>query len=607
MGDHVFAITVSPRDGDVWIGSDMGIARYSEKRQDWDYYTRASGLPSDQIQGIAFGGDGKVYVGTQCDGIALAGPGDDYKKWRTVTAPAKMPAAVFGKGLPSNLINNLESIGPVAGHSLVVAMTPSGAALTENGDEWMFLRGEDWKDHTPGPYEANPDIDKEKRPAEDWITALGTDGVAVWTGYRKAGVESSKLGVAGLDVGVSAANVAKGSVIIRAILALPEQPPLFAAYDDVAGGLLTLDNAPAFKLAARIPVVRGPEPFPASPPMPAADDAHALASRLEKLNGRIAPGEAFYLADDWRTQGDWVGRYGSGFAKLCGIGQNGDQDYSLQPGYEVSLDVGPHHEAGAENLGWYHSNETTDDLRFLYDPTLGHRRDAEDNDGSYDGKIYPETYDGPGLLVKAAVPRGVHYLSLYFVNDDAHTKGGNKYRDYDVQIYSDLNNSGNVQMDAPLARTRVTDFWGGVYKQFFVCGPAHYVVRIGRNRSFVTKLQGIFLDPVTEALTDNPAVLPGFDAVPYQAPDEPENAQYSPLAQAAVDLWKQMDDDLGLRGAINLQMPYRIWSYRAAVAGQAPPELLEHWRWQISIWTQDDRAKFDQSVKAAHDAAGAAK
>ena len=48
-------------------------------------------------------------------------------------------------------------------------------------------------------------------------------------------------------------------------------------------------------------------------------------------------GEAVYLADDWRTQGDWIGRYGAAYALLCGTEKGLDQAYPLQPGYKVTF------------------------------------------------------------------------------------------------------------------------------------------------------------------------------------------------------------------------------------------------------------------------------
>ena len=613
IGDRVFAITVSSKDGDVWIGTDMGLARYSEKRRDWDYYTRASGLPSDQIECIAFDGDGRIYAGTQASGIAVAEPGDDYTKWRSLTAPTSTAPTPFGDGLASNFINCLQAFA-VDDVSLIAALTPSGATFTQDGESWKFVRGQDWQTgaNTVGTLPL-------PIPSENWLTALQSAGSHVWVGYRKAGVESRALDETGsLKV---LANVEKpASVVIRDILTIPDQPPLFAAYDGAVGGLLTVDNAPSFKAAATS--TNAATQPPSTAPIPTLDDAKALAARLGKLTQQLAPGEAFYLADDWRTQGDWVGRYGGSYTKLCDMADKSaagartqDQDYSLMPGYEVSIQLSPHNKKDFNDTSdskpalpfRSHENETSDDLRSLYDPTLGHRRDAEDDDGSTKTDVYPESYNGPDLWVRAKVPDGVHCLSLYFQNNDAHNAGGSKYRDYNLDVFPDQQPDSKVQAaiesGEPLARTRVTDFWGGVYKQFLVCGPAGFVVRIGRNRSFGTRLQAVFLDRVTGDVPDNPGQLPGFDSAPYLPPDEPTDYHPTPLTDAAVNLWSQLDDALSLRGAINLQMPFRIWCYRAAIAGHAPAEILERWRWQISIWTPDDRKKFDDAMKAAHNAA----
>jgi hypothetical protein len=595
----VFTIAVSPKDGDVWMGTDMGLARYSEKRQDWDYYSRASGLPSDQVQSIAFDDNGELYAGTQCSGIAIAGPDDDYTKWRTITAPTPVPAAPAGEGLASNLINDIRTIhaGNAEG---MMAVTPHGTAVMPGGDKWMFIRGADWKDHTAGPYADSDDSFQGTLPTEDWATALYGTGTHLWVGYRKMGVESRNTdGANATDI---AANVKPpGTVIIRAILALPDQPPFFACYDGTAGGLLTLANAPAYKPAATGIATNAAAPaLPAEAPIPTVDEGKVLATPLGKLTNQLIPGEAYYLADDWRTEGDWIGRYGSGYAKLCGMAQ-GDQDYALEPGYEVKLQMGPHHEENAARPVSFHDDEVSKDMRSLYDPALGYRRDAEENDFSDNTKTYPESYNGPDLWVRVTVPDGVHCLSLYFYNNDAHDKSEAKYRDYDVDVLPSYADDNKVDAATPLARTRVTDFWGGVYKQFLVCGPTSYVVRIGRDRSYGTRLQGVFLDQVTGSLPETPIQLPGFDTAPYLPPDEPQNYKSTPLTDAAVTLWNKLDDDLALRSSVALQMPMRIWCYRAAVAGGAPAALLEKWRWTISIWTPDDRKKFDDSMKAAYD------
>ena len=134
LGDRVFAMAVSPKDGDVWMATDMGLARYSEKRRDWDYYTRASGLPSDQIACIAFDGNGTLYAGTQSAGIVMASGSDNYAKWQTVSTQATAPQAAMGVGLASNLIN---TILPV--RNLITAYSPSGISATTGGRIWRYI------------------------------------------------------------------------------------------------------------------------------------------------------------------------------------------------------------------------------------------------------------------------------------------------------------------------------------------------------------------------------------------------------------------------------------------------------------------------------------
>jgi len=638
IGDRVFSIAVSPKDGDVWIATDMGLSRYSEKRQDWDYYTRASGLPSDQIQSLTFDDDMQLYAGTQCDGVAIAGPDDDYAKWHVVHAPANIPPAAGGDGLATDLVNDIHTVQAPSGKvSGILAVTPFGMEAKEAyGDDWRFARGQDWQSNTPGPYDNRESLGG--LPAsEDWMTVMGGTGTNVWVGYRRLGVESRVAGAQDAphllpyskapdgarthfwlgDGGVDVRNMGEVSrikanvegpavVLIRAFLPLPDRPPLFAAYDSASGGLLKLAKAPPGESTVITGTVSSPAgqasppALPAAVPPPVAADVQPLFLSVAKLTQQLVAGEAYYLADDWRTEGDWIGRYGTGYVKLCGMAE-GDQDYQLQPGYKVKLQVGPHHEENAAGPVSFHDDENSNDLRSLYDPTIGHRRDAEENDFSDNEKVYPETYDGPDLWVRVTVPESVHCLSLYFLNNDAHTVSNAKYRDYDVTIVPDFGDDDKIEAAAPLARTRVTDFWGGVYKQFMVCGPASYVVRIGRNRSFGTRLQAVFLDPVTGPLTDTPGQLPGFNTVPYSWPDEPDDYHPTPLTDAAVTLWSKLDDGLVLRGAIPLQMPLRIWCYRAAVTGGAPAAILEHWRWEISIWTPEDRKKFDDAMKAAYE------
>ena len=160
LGSRVFAIAMCPTDGDVWIATEVGVARYSLADDDWDYFTRASGLPSNQIQAIAFDAKGNIYLGTQCDGIAMADAKDKYQKWAVAAGLPQMPNAATGSGLGSSLINDMAMAIPpqnavMQGEAerLVVA-TPLGLSTSSDyGDHFNLIRGEDWQDNVKGLFE----------------------------------------------------------------------------------------------------------------------------------------------------------------------------------------------------------------------------------------------------------------------------------------------------------------------------------------------------------------------------------------------------------------------------------------------------------------------
>lgn len=82
LGERVYDIACNPVDGDIWIATNAGLSRYSEPSQDvksagmgagkWSYVTRADGLPSDQVNAIAFSPNGDLFAGTQCSGLAIS-------------------------------------------------------------------------------------------------------------------------------------------------------------------------------------------------------------------------------------------------------------------------------------------------------------------------------------------------------------------------------------------------------------------------------------------------------------------------------------------------------------------------------------------------------
>ena len=149
LGAHVGALAVGPL-GDIWMATEAGLARYGDRTGHWSYFTRADGLPSDQAGCLAFGPDGTLYVGTLCDGIAIASPADDYASWRVVPGPGGQPRLAKGKGLPSAQINALL----VARNGSVFVGTPYGLAFSaDRGRSWEYVRGADYLDSANGQFD----------------------------------------------------------------------------------------------------------------------------------------------------------------------------------------------------------------------------------------------------------------------------------------------------------------------------------------------------------------------------------------------------------------------------------------------------------------------
>jgi len=127
------------------------------------------------------------------------------------------------------------------------------------------------------------------------------------------------------------------------------------------------------------------------------------------------------------------------------------------------------------------------------------RRQAEWDDH---GEAYPFELAGPDLYCNLDIPDGQHILSFYDLNKDAH-EGSNRYRDYLISIRIQPERHGpddNSDFDRQpeLARARIRDFWGGVYKRFLVRGPISLKIRFSRNHSLNTIMDGVMLDTTDE-------------------------------------------------------------------------------------------------------------
>ncbi len=593
LGERVFKIAVCPTDGDVWMASSRGLARYSVKRKTWTYITRADGLPSDQANALAFDKAGNLYVGTQCDGIAKAYAADEYLNWHTTPGIARLPMTPTGEGLPSGLINDVL----VARDGAVYAATASGLAVSKDGgDHWTYRRGRDWREkaqYQAAAFAASPVSVKETPedsalPAEDAIMCLAQDAAGrIYLGHWRKGEE------------ILPASDAKHSETNR-----PER----GASGDWVTALLPLSGGAMWSghyrtdglTACALPKVSAEEtetaalPLPAAPPPPAE-----LAAWTEKAKTSAVPlstGGGAYLGEDWTTGGDWTGRYGRGSGILCAMHSPFDGRCVNETEYDVKQQIGPLRSKDDGLRYWIHWIKS-DNPHVLYDPDSGYRRQADWDDH---GEAYPFTQEGPDIWITITVPAGTHRVSLYLFNRSAHGEWipDDCYRDYLVELREFRPNLQEADALPALARTRAQNTWGGVYKQFAVQGAGKFYLKIARNHSINAICSGVFLDhlPAKIGAAD---YLSSLSEVTYAPPlngavDVPPPVAGKGLTglQAASSLWTALDASAAQRKTAESLTVCRLLAYRAALAGAANPALLENWRWQICLWTPDDRQRF---------------
>ena len=104
LGERIYAIKCCALTGDVWVATNCGLSRYSEKLQAWKHVTRLDGLPPGGIGSMAFDSAGTLYAGTLSDGVVIATLADDYKTFQNVRGPDAESMVPNGTGLPANLI-----------------------------------------------------------------------------------------------------------------------------------------------------------------------------------------------------------------------------------------------------------------------------------------------------------------------------------------------------------------------------------------------------------------------------------------------------------------------------------------------------------------------
>ncbi len=536
IGERVFALAVCPTTGDVWMATSGGLTRFAAATGVWSTLTRADGLPSDAADAIAFDPAGNVYVGLATDGVAMADAADGYARWRQVTAsfrPDPATAAGTGTGLPSGYVNDVM----VARDGRVYVGTPLGLAWSDDrGATWRYVRGADWAEKaqmdalpTPPRWDGRRSTFPKPMPArpprggadlaEDYVEAVGeTPTGRLLVGYRRRGWQAFDRDAGGDSVsGLLTAGPPSSPTADSCVRALPRGGngyPCVGQY--LTGDVDPLDGLTNPSVAAR-PSPAEPPPLPPGAPPPDGAARAAAVWSVPAVGPQPMPaGTVVPLADDWLTQGAWLGRYGRYWCVLPAIDMPKDYVWGAAT-RPVPWSLGIGHVAPPTEYTRYDSRKPGDDPRalelppILYDAhvRLGFIKAADRgrfttrNDGSLH---YPQTMDGPNLVYRLDVPAGTFVLSAYEVNGDEHDSPANYRRDFGIVVRSadgtpadaavPPRGTGGTDLDrgTVLATARVRDFGTGVYKRFLVRGPAALAIEVARDYSFVTTTSGLMLD-----------------------------------------------------------------------------------------------------------------
>ncbi|MCX7008866.1 MAG: hypothetical protein NTY53_16750, partial [Kiritimatiellaeota bacterium] len=281
LGERVFAIACCPTDGDVWLATSAGLARYGMAKSTWSYFTAWDSLSSDQVQSLAFDAQGNLFAGLQCGGVAVARAAERYQKWTTYAAPwyrdegnrIPFPVVPSGKGLPCNFINQVL----LARDGALLAATTEGLAWSRDGAKsWRHIRGQDFAAKVKGLWGGAPEGWKEpdatttnKLLSEDYVTA----GVALLDLAKEEVIQRWQ----------PIKNEKKIALYVSALLTLPDGRVVAGT---LGNGLWLLQDAPAPATPAVVAAAK-PPPLPEDAVAPGPATLAALEEQLGKLGDSL--------------------------------------------------------------------------------------------------------------------------------------------------------------------------------------------------------------------------------------------------------------------------------------------------------------------------------
>ncbi|MDR1478958.1 MAG: hypothetical protein LBJ00_08450, partial [Planctomycetaceae bacterium] len=362
--------------------------------------------------------------------------------------------------------------------------------------------------------------------------------------------------------------------------------------------------------------------FPLRATPPTVEELKAMNNQLSKLTKPLPKTYATFYGEDWKTQGDWLGRTVHNWAVMCACVSPLDRNIRFTEAYyRVNSFIGPNATPDDTIRRWVHWLKT-DNPKTLWDPLNGYRRQSEWDDH---GEAYPLTKDGPDIWYLLEVKHdGAFKQGMYFFNKDGHG-GMNRLRDYVIEIYPAKEawkgdpyytwreHSKAAEQIArkmpPLAKSRVRDFWGGVYKQFMLTRGFYYV-KIRRNYSFNTIISAVMVERLQGNKTYAEGLIPmvshylpsesRYKAIP---PRFPQNIDSYEAWQVLV-FWNNLDKIYAKVGGMAMQRKRRIAAYQKSVAMTQEDKkvfepIVDSMKWRLNQWDEALRKEWREAMEAA--------
>ena len=563
FGHRVFDMKVSPIDGDVWIAMETGLTRYRIDTDKWTNYTMADGLVSHQIIAFCFNKDtGDIWVGYDTHGVGYAKRDEngEYSEWRNFRAPDRfiavdsqrnktwyIPNTPTGEGLPSNFVNDI-----VVDHSGTVWVgTHTGLAWSKDtGKTWRYIRGHDWDDRVRGLYQA-PSPVWNCQPHDIWMPSdnvrrivLDERGV-LWLGFWR---NEWIAFMPSIDIPLSLNNPNAINRIDFAYTLLPTATGLIVGSYGHGVSEIKLDGLAGMNVNKSVhkTSVSAMIPHPSTAAVATVEDLRMLLKTLQSIPASDETIKMFSLPDDWRTRGNWLGRYGKYWAVLAATNAPKNDVWGAgEKKVQYQHFIGPHKATGDSVRHWVHWLYTTDIRSLEMSPTfydsrikkglgLPHetRRQAEWDDHA---EAYRNSWHGPHLYCSLRIPEGEYIISLYNFNKDG-KQAENRFRDYPIFIKELQSGKGMKDLEdwdkrTELERGRFHHFRGGVWKRWYVKGPIDLTIELRRDVAWNVILASIMLDAL------DPFPYPYFNKLEQTITDEntSEVGEFIRIAAAIMD------------------------------------------------------------------------